>query len=823
MSLPRHSSKQRSTAAAARGEDEYTSAAQRSARSALLRPSSSAASADALDDDDATASIGRFGDSAAQFGAASVPAASSASAATSAPPSSQFRAFSGGGSTTQNVPAPPPSALKPFRQPSTTSSVGLAETDDAASAAAAAGAEQGSASAASAAAAAVAGSVDFPAQMHSVRHLHSSVQSTLGSIQTKTSGILIAQERDLLRSFRDRLASISEELEIERKKNESGSAEWVNRCRKLTAELDFVRELTESLSTENKTLLSENRRAARLASTQESDRSFLIKQLVAVKKENARLRFMVEQQIKENADLTLAQQQQQQTQSQQGAAAGLAQLMLPNALSPTPPATGGSSSAGLTQHALAAHNNAGGVSQQPAGAPRSKFQSIHNPPHNAAQATLVSPRSQHLLQQQNLFPQAPANMRAAILAAATTESGMHERAAGGFLAAATAAGTNNGSKSARSASASAQQTQPHQQLLSESRLAPGQEARFKSVISGLKRRLDQECSAHRAARAAYIAEVQGRTQLQHLFKSCVDSVKAHVAERRNQAEQHRVASHLALRSPRGSTGSSGGGGAAGLTPASASIPLSTAPPLDPRSIPPGELLDADRVAIVEWMMSEHSVLLMLFDRIWPVTHATMQGGSGGAAGAVGGGEQAVQMLNAVPLHYSYGSFIPPSAAASKHQQQQQQQQSQQPSSLYPSYSSHFSSSQPQQPHQQQQPQPNQSQNHGTHEITPSLRARTARHFGGFDDEGTGEGQEEDDDGTVTRSPVVSPRSQAQIQAQAQSQSLAQQSKVGEQQEQQHHEVPLAAGRRAAPMQVQQLMSGGVTHRKHQGQEFKERE
>ena len=157
-----------------------------------------------------------------------------------------------------------------------------------------------------------------PQAMQSVRSLHTSVQATLGTIQTKTSLILQEQERDLLRSFQTRLGEVVAELERERKKNESGSIEWVQRCRKLTEELEWLRELTETLSTENKQLLLQNRRAGRAAATQEQDRAFLIKQLVSVKKENARLRFLVEQQVAENQMMQQQQQQQQQQTTKSG-------------------------------------------------------------------------------------------------------------------------------------------------------------------------------------------------------------------------------------------------------------------------------------------------------------------------------------------------------------------------------------------------------------------------------------------------------------------------------------------------------------------------
>ena len=62
--------------------------------------------------------------------------------------------------------------------------------------------------------------------------------------------------------------------------NESGSAEWVARCRKLTEELEWLRDLTDKLTAENKNVLKQNRQLRRQLKNQEEDREFLIKQLV---------------------------------------------------------------------------------------------------------------------------------------------------------------------------------------------------------------------------------------------------------------------------------------------------------------------------------------------------------------------------------------------------------------------------------------------------------------------------------------------------------------------------------------------------------------
>lgn len=132
-------------------------------------------------------------------------------------------------------------------------------------------------------------------EINQIREMHTDIQNKISQIQGKTSKILQDQERDLIRAFRARLADVTEELDKERKKNESGSVEWVQRCRKLTEELEWLRDLTEKLTAENKNFLKENRRFKRQLKTQEEDREFLIKQLVAVKKENARLRYSFEE------------------------------------------------------------------------------------------------------------------------------------------------------------------------------------------------------------------------------------------------------------------------------------------------------------------------------------------------------------------------------------------------------------------------------------------------------------------------------------------------------------------------------------------------
>jgi hypothetical protein len=513
--------------------------------------------------------------------------------------------------------------------------------------------------------------------MSTVRSLHSSVQATLGAIQGKTSLILQEQERDLLRSFKVRLADVVAELERERKKNESGSVEWVQRCRSLTEQLVWQQELTGSLSSENKHLLADNRRMARAHQTMEADRAFLIKQLVGVKKENARLRFLVEQQIKENQELTQHIQQQQQQQQyliEQQQQQHQQQLLMP---SPTASSgASGSSPSPLTQRSLAAHNNGNGNG-------------------NGGGGAVVVP-SLKLPAQFHSGALIPANMRQSLLAAATTEGSlpaavyssstplgatsasqammhMMQQASSPATGSqtqrpATSGGmgehylpptghvgpggrATSGAQSARlSSTMPSRHSQPQAHPnLPEARLSVGQEARFKSVIASLKRRLDSATHEARAAKTAFVHAVQAQTQLQHLFKQCVESVRETSAARRAAS-----------------------GGKAG--------PLSPRPPagLDPRSPHWPELSSAERASVLEWLLSQHSVMTLLFDKMFPAgptagSPSSMEiGGGSGLPQLYSSSEHhhssLHQQQHAVGMHFDYAQFMVPPKGA--HQQQQ---------------------------------------------------------------------------------------------------------------------------------------------------------
>merc|ERR1719454_1309862 len=120
--------------------------------------------------------------------------------------------------------------------------------------------------------------------------MHARILSNVGQVQGRTSRILQEQERDLLRAFRARLFDVQTELEKEKNKTDDGASAWIEKSRQLEAEVDWAKEMADRLDRVNQALARENSRLKTQFKTQEDDREFLIKQLVAVKKDNARLR-----------------------------------------------------------------------------------------------------------------------------------------------------------------------------------------------------------------------------------------------------------------------------------------------------------------------------------------------------------------------------------------------------------------------------------------------------------------------------------------------------------------------------------------------------
>eukprot|EP01138_Halocafeteria_seosinensis_P009788 gb/GECG01009999.1/.p1 GENE.gb/GECG01009999.1/~~gb/GECG01009999.1/.p1 ORF type:complete len:465 (+),score=98.19 gb/GECG01009999.1/:1-1395(+) len=128
------------------------------------------------------------------------------------------------------------------------------------------------------------------AHMNRLRKMHSNIQGNVEHVQEQTARILQEQERDLLRAFRARLFDVQTELEKERSNAQDGAAVWIEKNRQLEKELEWAKEMADRLDRHNQALNQENSRLKTQFRTQEDDREYLIRQLVAAKKDNARLR-----------------------------------------------------------------------------------------------------------------------------------------------------------------------------------------------------------------------------------------------------------------------------------------------------------------------------------------------------------------------------------------------------------------------------------------------------------------------------------------------------------------------------------------------------
>ncbi|CAN0088294.1 unnamed protein product, partial [Hapterophycus canaliculatus] len=108
------------------------------------------------------------------------------------------------------------------------------------------------------------------------------------------------------------------ELEKEKNRKDGGDSAWIERTRRTEAELDWAKEMADRLDRVNQGLSRENLRLKSQFKSQEDDRKFLIKQLVAVKKENESLR-----QEREAAEASMFEMQQKALRAQEDMAVAM--------------------------------------------------------------------------------------------------------------------------------------------------------------------------------------------------------------------------------------------------------------------------------------------------------------------------------------------------------------------------------------------------------------------------------------------------------------------------------------------------------------------
>lgn len=129
-----------------------------------------------------------------------------------------------------------------------------------------------------------------PIAIDDIKTLHDLIQTNIGSIQQKTCQILQDQEEELLRSFGSRLGTVDEQLKEERAKSASGATEWIDKCHKMSDELNWLKTEAATIECENRKLKERVRGLEWQLENADADRKVMARKLIALKRENQRLR-----------------------------------------------------------------------------------------------------------------------------------------------------------------------------------------------------------------------------------------------------------------------------------------------------------------------------------------------------------------------------------------------------------------------------------------------------------------------------------------------------------------------------------------------------
>ncbi len=178
-------------------------------------------------------------------------------------------------------------------------------------------------------------------RLHSWRLPADTILRNIEHVQEQTSRILQEQERDLLRAFRARLFDVQTELEKERARAEDGAAVWIEKNRQLEKELEWAKDMADRLDRHNQALAGENSRIKTQFKTQQDDREYLIRQLVAAKKDNVRLRQDNDRLQEENDRLVTEVEQRKADMAGMMSSGGMGASHAGGGLGETTPASGG--------------------------------------------------------------------------------------------------------------------------------------------------------------------------------------------------------------------------------------------------------------------------------------------------------------------------------------------------------------------------------------------------------------------------------------------------------------------------------------------------
>lgn len=126
-------------------------------------------------------------------------------------------------------------------------------------------------------------------RMDQISEMHGCIMDNISSLQSKTTEVLQEQERDLHRSFKSRIDSLVKKLE-DKSKPADETMQWITKCHDLKTELNWIKDMTTKMQADLQKEKDRSRKLQIAHDNLEADREFLIKSLLAVKKENQRLR-----------------------------------------------------------------------------------------------------------------------------------------------------------------------------------------------------------------------------------------------------------------------------------------------------------------------------------------------------------------------------------------------------------------------------------------------------------------------------------------------------------------------------------------------------
>lgn len=131
--------------------------------------------------------------------------------------------------------------------------------------------------------------------MSQIGDLHKEILDNIGTIQNKTSKILIEQESDIRRFFHKKINEIKEKFKEDKINKSEKDQEYLEKEKQMTSELEWIKNIAHKIDLENQTLMKKFSTLKSEFEIQEKDKDLLMKELLMKKKENAVLKSQVEQ------------------------------------------------------------------------------------------------------------------------------------------------------------------------------------------------------------------------------------------------------------------------------------------------------------------------------------------------------------------------------------------------------------------------------------------------------------------------------------------------------------------------------------------------